>query len=225
MRLKPFVTVSALAILFALFIPSRVFPQSPTIKILGGNTLNGILQGAALGGAYMGLADDDDFAPLRVGVGAGILYGIGTGIYDLSTSKGNTLLVTGTFNNGDVSTIIVLLDTVYGAAAGSLIASAVLLITNEPLADGLQYGASAGAWVGFGFGLFDAFVLSERIPGGIAHSNSLKKANGLFTLESKDNFSASLIQPAIYSQITQEADNLSYSHSVGVNLLNVNINF
>jgi len=224
LRLKPLVTVSTLAILLSLAIPSRAFSQSPTIKILGGNTLNGILQGAALGGAYMGLADDDDFAPLRVGVGAGILYGIGTGIYDLSTSKGNSLLITGTFNNGDVSTIIVLLDTVYGAAAGSLIASAVLLITNEPLADGLQYGASAGAWAGFGFGLFDAFVLSERIPGGIAHSNS-PKANGLFTLESKDNFSASLIQPAIYSQITQKADDLTYSRSFGVNLLNVNINF
>jgi len=46
---------------------SKLTAQSATVKILGGNTVNGIVQGAIMGGASMALADDDDFAPLRIG--------------------------------------------------------------------------------------------------------------------------------------------------------------
>ena len=72
------------------------------------------------------------------------------------------MIVSGTFNDGNNSTIIVLLDTFYGAAAGAVVATSVMLVANEPLVQGLQYGAGAGAIAGFGFGLFDTFVLADR---------------------------------------------------------------
>ena len=37
-----------------------------------------------------------------------------------------------------------------------------MLVANEPLVQGLQYGAGAGAIAGFGFGLFETFVLADR---------------------------------------------------------------
>lgn len=174
----------------------------------------------------MALADDDDFAPLRIGVGSGILYGVGTGIYDIYESKNGTLLVSGTFNNGDVTTIIVLLDTIYGAAAGSLLASAVLLIANEPLVDALQYGSGAGAWVGFGFGLFDAFVLSERTAGPVtASSYNSSVPSGLLTIDSNKSLSVGLIEPVIFNSYDFEYGQLNKTRDFGINLMNVNIKF
>lgn len=133
-----------------------------TINILGENTLNGALTGTLLGGASMALTDDTKFYPLRVGLGLGTLYGLGMGAYDLLQTGGNPGIVSGIFNDGRNSTIIVLLDTFYGAAAGAVVATSVMLVANEPLVQGLQYGAGAGAFAGFGFGLFDTFVLADR---------------------------------------------------------------
>jgi len=133
-----------------------------TINTLGENTINGALTGTLLGGASMALTNDTDFYPLRVGLGLGTLYGLGVGAYDLLKTGANPVIVSGTFNDGNNSTIIVLLDTFYGAAAGAVVATSVMLVANEPLVQGLQYGAGAGAIAGFGFGLFDTFVLADR---------------------------------------------------------------
>ena len=97
-----------------------------------------------------------------MGLGLGTLYGLGVGAYDLLKTGGNPTVVSGIFNDGNNSTIIVLLDTFYGAAAGAVVATSVMLVANEPLVQGLQYGAGAGAIAGFGFGLFDTFVLANR---------------------------------------------------------------
>jgi len=136
--------------------------KAQTINTLGENTLNGALTGTLLGGASMALTSDTDFYPLQVGLGLGTLYGLGMGAYDLLQTGGNDMLISGTFNTGKNSTIIVLLDTFYGAAAGSIVATSIMLVANEPLIGGLQYGAGAGAFAGFGFGLFDTFVLADR---------------------------------------------------------------
>ena len=133
-----------------------------TINTLGENTLNGAVTGTLLGGASMALTDDTDFYSLRVGLGLGTLYGLGVGAYDLLQTGGNPGIVSGIFNDGRNSTIIVLLDTFYGAAAGAVVATSVMLVANEPLVQGLQYGTGAGAIAGFGFGLFDTFVLANR---------------------------------------------------------------
>ena len=140
--------------------PSKATAQ--TINTLGENTLNGALTGTLLGGASMALTDDTDFYPLQIGLGLGTLYGLGVGAYDLLQTGGNPGIVSGIFNDGRNSTIIVLLDTFYGAAAGAVVATSVMLVANEPLVQGLQYGAGAGAIAGFGFGLFDTFVLADR---------------------------------------------------------------
>ena len=140
--------------------PYKVTAQ--TINTLGENTLNGALTGTLLGGASMALTNDADFYTLQKGLGLGTLYGLGVGAYDLLQTGGNPGIVSGIFNDGRNSTIIVLLDTFYGAAAGAVVATSVMLVANEPLVQGLQYGAGAGAIAGFGFGLFDTFVLANR---------------------------------------------------------------
>lgn len=154
-------------ILSLLAVPSRTSAQ--TQEILGGNLLNGAINGAVLGAATMGLQNSDDFAPLRIGLGAGILYGVGMAAWDTTQrpSSGD-LVIQGTFNQGRNSSIIILLDTMYGAAGGALIGMAGMLIADRPVSGGLQYGASAGAWAGFAFGLVDRFVLAERNRGGFA---------------------------------------------------------
>lgn len=160
---KMFLWIIATAIILVLswvFQPNKAAAQ--TINTLGENTLNGALTGTLLGGASMALTNDTDFYPLQVGLGLGTLYGLGIGAFDLLKTGGNPTVVSGIFNNGNNSTIIVLLDTFYGAAAGAVVATSVMLVANEPLVQGLQYGAGAGAIAGFGFGLFDTFVLANR---------------------------------------------------------------
>ena len=160
---KMFLWIIAAAIILVLswvFQPNKAAAQ--TINTLGENTLNGALTGTLLGGASMALTNDTDFYPLQVGLGLGTLYGLGAGAYDLLKTGGNPTVVSGIFNDGNNSTIIVLLDTFYGAAAGAVVATSVMLVANEPLVQGLQYGAGAGAIAGFGFGLFDTFVLANR---------------------------------------------------------------
>ena len=160
---KMFIWIIAAAIILVLswvFQPNKVAAQ--TINTLGENTLNGALTGTLLGGASMALTNDTDFYPLQVGLGLGTLYGLGVGAYDLLKTGGNPTVVSGIFNDGNNSTIIVLLDTFYGAAAGAVVATSVMLVANEPLVQGLQYGAGTGAIAGFGFGLFDTFVLADR---------------------------------------------------------------
>ena len=199
--------------------------NAQAVQIIGGNTLNGALNGLALGGAVMALTDNADLDPLRIGLGTGTLYGIGMGIYDVSYSKGSPLLVSGFFNDGNNSSIIILLDTVYGAGAGAVVVTAVLLVANEPLIDGLQYGAGIGAWAGFGFGLVDSFLLSKRsTPSSSATLLNDSVAPGLLTAQFK-NHSLGFVNPTIVQ--TLEATNTSLSARIApsVDIVNLRLNF
>lgn len=201
--------------------------KAQSIEILGGNTLNGVIQGTVLGSASMALADNTDFAPLRVGVGLGIIYGIGIGVYDVNTAGTQSLLVRGAFNNGDNTTIIVLLDTIYGAVAGAVIVTAGTLVANEPIVNGLQYGAGIGAWLGFGFGIFDAFVLSERVPGGsVAMYKPAVTPPGLLTFTGKhDNFGVGLVSPSVNQTLQLDQQIFRSNINLGVDVVKLNIRF
>ncbi len=200
--------------------------KAQTIELLAGNTLNGAVNGTLLGGAVMALNNDTDFAPLRVGLGLGTLYGIGTGAYDVATSGGQQLMVSGTFNDGNNTSIIVLLDTFYGAAGGAIIASSVMLIANKPLLDGLKYGAATGAWVGFGVGLIDAFALSKRItPSTASLRTKSQSADGLVALRFNDQTSIGLFHPSIIRTYSSSGAGLTRDFTPTVNVLNVKLNF
>jgi len=156
--------LSVLFLLFAiLFSMHSRTVNAQSVELMGGNILNGALTGTVLGVGVMGLQNSDDFAPLRVGLGAGILGGAATAVYDITTlPRGQQFFISGTFNDGNNSSIIILLDTIYGAGAGAVLGAAVMLIQNERIAKGFQYGGGAGVWAGFAFGLADAFMLAER---------------------------------------------------------------
>lgn len=171
--------------------------KAQTIEILGGNILNGAVTGSILGAATMGLQDSNDLTPLRIGVGVGTIAGAGIAIYDVaSLPRGEQLFISGVFNDGTNTSIIILLDTFYGAAAGAVMASAGMLIANRPIVDGLQYGSSIGAWIGFGFGLIDAFSIAQRnrdfIGASLWERRSLIEANF-------DNTTIGFVQPALVS--------------------------
>lgn len=138
-------------------------PKAQTIELLGGNLLNGTVTGSLLGAATMGLRNSSDFDPLRIGLGAGIIGGAGIAIYDVATlPKGQQFFISGTFNDGNNTSIILLLDTLYGAVGGAAIGTAVILLSGDAFSDGIRIGSGAGAWTGFAFGIADAFFLSER---------------------------------------------------------------
>lgn len=156
--------------------------QAQTKELLGGNVINGAVTGTLLGAATMGLQNSNDFAPLRIGLGAGIIGGAGLAIYDITTlPKGQQFFISGLFNDGNNSSVIILLDTMYGTVGGAVLGTAVMLIANQPVVEGLQYGASAGAWAGFGLGLIDSFIHAERnedfISSHLLRKNSLLKFN------------------------------------------------
>lgn len=201
--------------------------DAQTIEILAGNTLNGAVNGTLLGGATMGLTNDSDFAPLRVGVGLGTLYGIGVGTYDVVDSGGRELVVSGMFNDGNNTSVIVLLDTFYGAAAGAIVVTSVMLVANEPLLDGLQYGSSIGAWAGFGFGLFDAFLLSERItPGSVAsHLKTSNTASGLVAINLDQQKSIGLLSPSLTNTLQSGGNGFKQQIKPAVDVLNLKLSF
>ncbi len=162
-----------------------------------------------------------------MGLGLGTLYGLGMGAYDVTTGGGNPVLVSGLFNDGDNTSIIVLLDTFYGAAAGTIIATSVMLVADEPIIDGLKYGSSVGAWVGFGVGLIDVFMFSERMtPTSAALRSSNNTADGLVAIHLNHNTSVGLVSPTLINTYKNVGSNgLSRELNPGVNLVNLNLRF
>lgn len=185
----------ALALLISVTAVPKTHAQ--TTELLGGNIVNGAVTGSVLGVAAMGLRNSSDFAPLRVGLGAGLLGGVGLAIYDTTTlPQGQYFFISGTFNDGSNSSIIILLDTVYGAAGGAVIGTAAILLSNSSFTDGIQYGASLGAWAGFGFGLIDSFILAERNSDLV--SSSLAGKNSLFEIN-RDRYNVGFLRPGLFS--------------------------
>ncbi len=205
-----------------------VQPSKGQIKIFFSDLLNGVVNGVALGGATMALQDTDDLAPLRVGAGVGILYGAGVGVYDITrTPKGQPLYISGMFNSAHNSTIIVLLDTFYGAAAGAALGAAVTLISGDAVLEGLQYGSGAGAWLGFGFGLIDSFVLSEGPEELITSANSPPSpVNGIIRYSSPSkNVHIGLLHPTVMIQPVIKGGAIQAKQSFGVEVVNVSVSF
>ena len=199
--------------------------KAQTVELLAGNTLNGAVQGTLLGGASMALSNSNDFATLRVGLGLGTLYGIGMGAYDITTGEGQEVLVSGLFNDGNNSSIIVLLDTFYGAALGSIVVVAVTLVANEPITTGLQYGAGIGAWAGFGFGIFDTFVLAERTFAPVAIANSSTNASGLIGLNFENNSSVGFLNPTLIRTSQISSTDFSSTINPAMEMVNFRVNF
>ena len=216
----------SLVFLITITATSFSYSKAQTVELLAGNTLNGAVNGVLLGGATMAISNSDDFYPLQIGLGLGTLYGIGMGAHDLVHGAGKEILVSGLFNDGNNSSIIVLLDTFYGAAAGSIIVTSIMLVANEPLIDGLQYGAGIGAWIGFGFGIFDTFFLASRTISPIATlPQPDTNANGFLGIGVSKSTSLGLVNPTLFSTI--ELDNSTFNKSInpGVELLNLRVNF
>lgn len=210
--------MKSIKILMLLICMSLLYSGSnaQTTELLGGNLLNGAITGSMLGVATMGLNDSGDFAPVRIGLGAGILGGAGVAVYDYATlPKGDHFFVSGVFNDGNNSSIIILLDTVYGTAGGALIGTASMLVADRKIVGGLQYGASAGAWAGFAFGLVDALLLSDRNRDFI--SSDLLKRESFFSISS-ERYRIGMIQPAAYfnSEIIGNEIKTTIEPAVGV---------
>lgn len=200
-------------LLITLFSVLLVFHSNQTSKaqsfeLIGGNILNGALTGSILGTATMGLQNSSNFTPLRIGLGSGILAGSGIAIYDVATlPQGHEFFISGTLNDGNNSSIIILLDTVYGATVGAAIGSAVVLIGNKSFVKGIQYGTSAGAWAGFGFGLVDSFMLAERNRDFISDLLMNRHSLAEFQLFDTD---IQLVQPDIFSYLDFSGQGLSH---------------
>lgn len=200
--------------------------KAQSVQLLAGNTLNGAMNGTLLGGASMAITNSDDFYPLQVGLGIGTLYGIGMGGYDITKGGGKEILVSGLFNDGNNSSIIVLLDTFYGAAAGSIIVTSIMLVANKPLIDGLQYGSGIGAWIGFGFGVFDTIILAKTTTSPLANAQLPdNNASGFIGLNLENGASFGFINPSIVQTIELSSTSFDRSFSPGVELLNFKFNF
>lgn len=175
MRVRKYNMIFLLIPLLFLFSTHRSAAQ--TLELFGGNIANGAITGTAIGAAVMGMQNGGSITPLRIGLGTGILAGTAIAVYDLVTlPQGQTFFISGVFNDGQNSSIIILLDTFYGALAGAGIGTAVILINNSSFPKGLQYGASAGALGGLAFGLADSFIFAERNRDFIAQNRSLNSS-------------------------------------------------
>lgn len=199
--------------------PSLKTAKAQTVDLLGGNVLNGAVTGTMLGIGVMGLQNSDDFSPLRIGLGAGILGGAGIAVHDIATlPQGQQFFISGLFNDGNNSSIIILLDTMYGAAGGAVLGTAVMMIQNKPLVDGLQYGGGAGVWAGFGLGLIDAFILSERNRDFTA--DALINRSSVIEFET-GGLDIGIGEPAIYKTFSTVNQSLGYKLNPGVKFLSI----
>ena len=200
--------------------------KAQSIEILAGNTLNGAINGTLLGGAAMAIADNSEFHPLRVGLGLGSLYGIGMAGFDLVYGGGSQILVSGLFNDGSNSSIIVLLDTFYGAAAGAVIATSVALVANEPIVDGLQYGSGIGAFAGFGFGVFDTFFIAKRTKSPVAYFPAQpRSASGLLAVNFDKGTSVGFVNPSVIQTLELNSSSFSAQINPTVEFVNLRVNF
>lgn len=209
--------ILSIALLATATFSSYSSSKAQSVELIGGNLLNGAVTGSILGAATMGLQNSSDFAPLRIGLGAGIVGGTAIAIYDVSTlPKGQQFFISGFFNDGTNSSIIVLLDTIYGAAVGAALGSAIMLIGNQSILDGLQYGSSVGAFAGFGLGLVDSFMLAEKNSDFAA--DKFSKRSSLLKLGDQDQ-SLSLIQPDLFGFTEVSENSLSYKMTPAVTLV------
>ncbi len=202
---------------------SAEYAQAQKGKLIGSNALNGALTGAALGTAVMFLNDDTNYSALRIGIGLGILGGTGVAVYDMTNlPSGQELYIDGVFNEASNSSYIILLDTIYGAGFGSAIGSATAVIANRSIVKGLQFGAGAGAWVGFGFGLMDSFIFADRNP--VFTSGRLLNRDALFTFSGQSTI-LHFAQPDLVAFQNLGGNTLSVDIEPALNVFSFRKNF
>ncbi len=184
------------------------------------------MNGVLLGGATMALQNSNDYRPVEIGLGAGTLYGIGMGAYDISQiDKGEQFYISGTFNDGTNRSILVLLDTIYGAAGGMVVGTSITLILQERVEKGLQYGAGVGAWLGMGFGLMDAFMLADKPANLQASSNSSQHSvNGLITYSNANqSIQVGMVNPEFIEQKQLSSKSYGTSYKPSLSILELKI--
>lgn len=185
------------------------------LQSLATNTVMGTANGTLLGLGTMALLDDADWAPIRIGVGMGTLYGLGVGVYDVSVYEvGSGYRVQGMFNSANYTSMIVLLDTFYGGVTGGVVGTAMALMVNKPLVKGLQYGTGAGVWAGFAFGLVDAFYFSS--PGAGSLYSSLEVNAG-------ESTTVSFLQPNLYTSPLVSNGRMAITQEIGLDVAKVTI--
>lgn len=187
------------------------------LQSLAGNTLMGTANGTLLGLGTMALTDKADWAPIRIGIGMGTLYGLGVGVYDVSVYEvGSGYRVQGMFNSANYTSMIVLLDTFYGGVTGGVVGTAMALMVNKPLVKGLQYGTGAGVWGGFAFGLLDAFYFSS--PGAGSLYSSL-------AIDAGDAATVSFLQPNVYASPVVLNGQMAVTQEIGLDVAKLTIRF
>lgn len=191
--------------------------QAQGLQTLAGSTLVGSANGALLGIGTMALANTSHTGAVRVGIGTGTLYGLGIGAYDITAREiGMGYRVEGMFNSANYSAMIVLLDTFYGGVTGAIVGTALQLMADKPLIDGIQYGSGVGLWGGFVFGLADVFLFSDPIP-----------SFGAAPLQAQPNqrVSVLLMQPTLMAAPTLQNGNTTVRWEPAVDVARVTIRF
>ena len=230
--------LSVLLLIAILFMPASKKTHAQTVQILANNTLNGAINGVVLGGAGMLMADKkvnapftknmDDLYALQVGLSLGTLYGVGVGAYDVVTSGGREMLVSGFFNDATNSAAIVLMDTFYGTASGTLIGASVTLLSSNPNFDDVKFGMGLGTFIGFGFGVFDSFFLAQRsteqAPVAMNFSPQTT-ASGFASIQFNNATSIGLINPTLVQVLDISETSVHGSYASSVELLNFRVNF
>src|SRR5690625_7912692 len=92
--------------------------------------------------------------------------------------------------------------------------AAIALITNSSFLEGVKYGASAGAWAGFGYGLVDACALAERNRDFVSEVFSRSSLVELDTGIGK----IGLATPAMFQTLSTGIDTLNHTPDVRVHL-------
>jgi hypothetical protein len=97
-----------------------------------------------------------------------------------------------------------------------------MLIQNKPIVEGLQYGGSAGVWAGFGMGLIDAFLLSERNSDFTAHAMLNRSSVIEFETSGMD---IGIGAPALYQTFSTGGQSMGYKLNPGVKFLSIGGSF
>lgn len=174
--------------------------NAQALKVTAGNTVLGTATGTMIWLGVMGLQNTDNFTPIRIGIGAGTIFGLGVGIYDVAQmGEFGYYSVEGLFNSTEYSGLIILMDTFYGGVTGAVLGMAVSLMSYDPILNGIRYGGSLGILGGFAFGLADAFYFSSNTGTFASLQKPANQVDGLINVTAK-NLDLGLIHPAIYSQ-------------------------
>ena len=221
--------------------------EAQSLNVLVKDTFYGTLTGAGLGGATMALANDPDLRPLRIGTGLGTIGGVGVGIFDMATMS-NDMQVYGLLNSSSTTGGIILLDTIYGSAVGSLVGMSIALISDSRILRGLQDGAGLGAFGGFGFGLVDAFYFGavggdeaffdftssnpesfqlRNNSAGRIISGSEITPNGILRLHHSESYAVGSLNPTIVSESMDgpNGTRVILKQYFGIELLNFSARF